>query len=780
MTIDKNDPRLTAYALGELEESERAEIEAAVNNSESLRRLVADIRATADLVTAELKAESALGLSDEQRAAVEAKLAAAEAQGATPATIPMPRRTRWSGRAALAASVALMIGASYWTLTRPSASTATKMAGLQERLPAGSVVTPSSPGANSVVLPPPGRANGGEVGGKAVQGQEYGWSLALGGGGGGGNGGQRVFSGAGDPGTYDIDASQLPPSQPSQPLYVRYGAPENVESGLGSRSRGAWSMGDMRLVIIEDAGQEAIQQLIHKLKSGDSAARSLGYVGGVEGPNSTESYAHVPESPFLLVNNAPLSTLSIDVDTASYANVRRMLNQGVMPPPGAVRIEEMINYFDYDYPPPTGDDPFSVNVEVADCPWNGAHRLARIGIKGVEFHPDDRPPANLVFLIDVSGSMQSCEKLPLLVEAMQMLVDQLGRDDQVAIVVYAGASGLVLPTTFCDNKAAIRAALDQLRAGGSTNGGAGIQLAYQTAVDYFIEGGINRVILATDGDFNVGTTSESELVSLIEAKAKSGVFLSVLGFGMGNLKDSTLEKLADKGNGNYAYIDTEREAQKVLVEQFSGTLVTIAKDVKIQVEFNPLAVEAYRLIGYENRLLAAQDFNDDTKDAGEIGAGHTVTAFYEIVPAGETVDLPSVDPLKYQDVGEASDAAASGELMTVKLRYKQPDGDVSRLIEMPVVDGGATLDQSSDDFAFAAAVASFGMLLRGHATPPTDGGDTGPEGANLDRGGLAGTGYTFEAVNELAATATGQDPYGFRAEFMALVDKAIALTAAKP
>ncbi|MCH9034092.1 MAG: VWA domain-containing protein [Planctomycetes bacterium] len=459
------------------------------------------------------------------------------------------------------------------------------------------------------------------------------------------------------------------------------------------------------------------------------------------------------ENPFLMVTQSPLSTFSIDVDTASYANVRRFLTAGRLPPAGAVRIEEMINYFNYDYPLPTGDDPFSVNIEVADCPWNADHRLARIGIKGWEFDDEDRPTANLVFLIDVSGSMQQPNKLPLVKKSLELLVSELADDDQVAMVVYAGASGLVLDSTPCKTRSTIFDALDRLQAGGGTNGAAGIQLAYDVAEENFIEGGINRVILATDGDFNVGVTSRDDLTSLIEEKAKTGVFLSVLGFGMGNLKDATLETLADKGNGNYAYIDTLAEAQKVLIEQMGGTLITIAKDVKIQVEFNPLVVSAYRLIGYENRLLAARDFNDDTKDAGEIGAGHTVTAFYEIVPVGIEPDLPDVDPLKYQEfAGEPSEAAETGELMTVKLRYKQPDGDTSKLIEIPVVDQGWTLDDASDDFVFAASVASFGMLLRG----------------SEHRGA-----FTYDDVLEMAESAMREDALGYRSEFVDLVYRAI-------
>ena len=427
---------------------------------------------------------------------------------------------------------------------------------------------------------------------------------------------------------------------------------------------------------------------------------------------NTEAYDRIEDNQFLQATQNPLSTFSIDVDTASYAVVRRFLQGGRLPPKDAVRIEEMLNYFSYNYPVPSEEGPFSASVEVAQAPWALEHRLVRIGLKGQELGMEQRPSSNLVFLLDVSGSMQPANKLPLLKNAMRLLVDRLGEKDRVAIVVYAGASGLVLPSTSSDQKGEILAALENLRAGGSTNGGSGIRLAYQTAVSNFITGGVNRVILATDGDFNVGTTNQGDLTRLIEDNAKSGVFLTVLGFGMGNYKDSTLEKLADMGNGNYAYIDTINEARKVLVNEINSTLVTIAKDVKIQIEFNPLQVSAYRLIGYENRLLRQEDFNDDTKDAGEIGAGHTVTALYEIVPAGKGLQIPGVDPLKYQTPMGTTDVAQSGELLTLKFRYKQPDGETSRLLEFPVRDGDRAYSQASQDFKFAAAVASFGMILR--------------------------------------------------------------------
>jgi Ca-activated chloride channel homolog len=474
---------------------------------------------------------------------------------------------------------------------------------------------------------------------------------------------------------------------------------------------------------------------------------------------NTEGYDAIVENPFLDARQNPLSTFSIDVDTASYANVRRYLTQNTPPPPASVRIEELVNYFDYSYAPPEGDDwrerPFAAHTEVAVCPWKPEHKLLKIGLKGWDMPPAQRPAANLVFLVDVSGSMRPPNKLPLLKEALRLLAGRLDERDTVSMVVYAGSSGMVLPPTNGENRQAILDAINRLESGGSTNGGEGIELAYRTAVESFIQGGVNRVILATDGDFNVGLTDRGGLDTLIEEKAKSGVFLSVLGFGMGNIKDGTLEALSNKGNGNYAYIDSIAEARKVLVDGMAGTLVAIAKDVKVQVEFNPARVGAYRLIGYENRILRAEDFNDDTKDAGEIGAGHTVTALYEIVPAGVPFETPPVDPLKYQQPAGATDMAAPDELLTLKLRFKQPDGDVSKLLEFPVTDSSAAFEAASADFRFAASVASFGMLLRGsqHA------------GAS-----------DWDRVREWAQAATGEDSFGYRTEFLGLVGKAAELS----
>jgi Ca-activated chloride channel homolog len=468
-------------------------------------------------------------------------------------------------------------------------------------------------------------------------------------------------------------------------------------------------------------------------------------------PFHTDAYDHIRDNPFILVAQDPRSTFSVDVDTASYSIVRRYLMGGTLPPKDAVRIEELINYFRYDYAQPTDDHPFAVHMETAASPWTRGHRLVRIGIKGREVPRGERPPSNLVFLLDVSGSMDAPDRLPLVRAAMRLLVEELGPQDRVAIAVYAGSEGLVLPSTPAKDKAAILSAIESLTPGGSTHGSAGIRLAYETAAASFIKGGVNRVILATDGDFNVGVTSQGELVRLIEEKAKSGVFLTALGFGMGNLKDSTLEKLADHGNGHYAYIDSLSEARKVLVEEAGSTLVAIAKDVKLQVEFNPARVKAFRLIGYENRVLAHQDFNDDRKDAGDIGAGHTVTALYEIVPPGVEIQVPGVDPLKYQEPRRAEAAAGSDDLLTLKLRYKQPDGDRSALIEVPLEDRRQAFSAASVDFRFAAAVAAFGMSLR---ESPYKG------DADLTKA----LGWARESL--------GADEGGLRAELLTLIERA--------
>ncbi len=468
-----------------------------------------------------------------------------------------------------------------------------------------------------------------------------------------------------------------------------------------------------------------------------------------------EGYDYIVENAFLKVKDNPLSTFSIDVDAASYSNVRRFLNQGQLPPAGAVRIEEMVNYFKYEYPQPKENDPFSVNTEVSICPWNPVHRLALIGLQGKRIPIEDLPAGNIVFLIDVSGSMWSEDKLPLLKQSLKLLVDQLRETDKVSLCVYAGNAGLVLPATNGLKKTEIKGAIDRLEAGGSTAGGAGIQLAYKTARENFIKGGNNRVILCTDGDFNVGISSDAELETMIEKERESGVFLTVLGFGTGNYQDAKMQKLADKGNGNHAYIDQLNEAKKVLISEFGGTLFTIAKDVKLQVEFNPAVVQGYRLIGYENRVLNKEDFNDDKKDAGEMGSGHTVTALYEIIPAGTASEfLRKVDNLKYQPEEKFPAASFTTELMTVKLRYKQPDGRISTLMEQPVSSEYKVIQAASTNFRFAAAVAEFGLLLR-----------------NSQFRQMA----SYKDVISLAQNATGDDQEGYRTEFVKLVQSASSI-----
>ncbi len=471
---------------------------------------------------------------------------------------------------------------------------------------------------------------------------------------------------------------------------------------------------------------------------------------------NTEDYDHISENSFHKVSDEPLSTFSIDVDAASYSNVRRFLNNNQLPPAGAVRIEEMINYFRYDYAGPKDNHPFSISTEMSECPWNKQHKLVLIGLQGKRIPTDKLPPSNLVFLIDVSGSMSGENRLPLVKSSLKLLVDQLRPEDQISIVVYAGAAGLVLPSTSGNNKSKITSAIDGLEAGGSTAGGEGIKLAYKVAQENFMTKGNNRVILCTDGDFNVGVSSDDDLVRIIEKQRESGVYLTILGYGMGNYKDNKMQKLADKGNGNHAYIDRLSEAKKVLVNEFGGTLFTIAKDVKLQIEFNPVKVEGYRLIGYENRILNKEDFNDDKKDAGELGSGHTVTALYEIIPAGvKSHHLKDVDPLKYQNVVTHRSSKNTDDLLTIKFRYKAPAKDNSALIEHSVVDNNTPYNQSSNNYRFAASVAEFGMLLR-----------------NSELKGTA----NYSDVYKRAKSALGNDNEGYRKEFLLLIRKAAVLT----
>lgn len=484
----------------------------------------------------------------------------------------------------------------------------------------------------------------------------------------------------------------------------------------------------------------------------DGAPMAKELIDFAEPPNA-ELYERMKENGFVVAATEPLSTFSVDVDTASYSNIRRFVSQGQMPPADAVRIEEMVNYFRYDYPRPEGDVPFAVDVEVSGCPWKPEHRLARIGLAGREIDRESRPPSNLVFLVDVSGSMSDFNKLPLVKTALRMLVEQLDARDRIAIVVYAGESRVALPSTPADRREEILTTVESLQSGGSTHGSAGIREAYRLASQNFVTGGVNRVILCTDGDFNVGTTNQEELTELIQQQAKTGVFLSVLGFGMGNYKDATLEKLADEGNGSYAYLDNTSEARKTFVEQMTGTLITIAKDVKIQVDFNPGKVAAYRLVGYENRMLAKEDFKNDAKDAGDIGAGHMVTALYEIVPSGQPLPDNDVEPSKYVKTDTAPQNEAlveSDELLTVRLRYKLPDSDVSQPLIVAVTDDGKDLEAASSDFRFAAAVAALGMRLQ----------QSQRQGEN-----------DFDLILDLAKPGLENDPLGYRHEFVTMTEE---------
>jgi Ca-activated chloride channel family protein len=781
----QDDPRLTAYALGEVVGEEKARIEAELANSPGTTDEIEDIRRVGEILTCELGGSQGTNKKTDQ--AVSKK----------PDVIRLAIRIRRWGIFAAAACVVLSVGLSVFVPSfyrtkgwshasrvksieesmsihgQADASAETEQPALQ--LVPNSVISKTTPASNPTAQPgvdlwAVARVNNptpkqfiapSSTDQLAVRiPQSRGRNIDL-----GGVGKNRQDSSSGLPAVESLvttEEAAIPFKHSNREVegILWLDARENPTGRLPAEKEetagDAWAYMDIKKDSSLSADKLSYSYMYHhSLNAEQNSAES-----------NAEAYDTIQDNPFLIVDQKnALSTFSIDVDTASYSNIRRMLQSGQRPPKGAVRIEEMINYFPYDYPPPTDGRPFSVNVEIAQCPWQPEHRLARVGLRGKTFAEQERPACNLVFLIDVSGSMQPTNKLPLLKQAMGMLVNKLTERDRVAMVVYAGTSGMVLDSTRGDDHATIVAALERLEAGGSTNGAGGIELAYKIAAEHKIDGGANRVILATDGDFNVGIINQSDLVNLIEQKARGGVFLSVLGVGMGNYKDSTLEKLADKGNGNYAYIDTLAEARKVLVDQVGGTLVTIAKDVKIQIEFNPAIVKAYRLIGYENRILAAEDFNNDKKDAGEIGAGHTVTALYELVPIGGHIDTPSVDPLKYQPQSQAVDATTpsiasrSGETMTVKLRYKQPDGDTSSLIEQPVVDGSLAFSSASADTRFAAAVAAFGMLLR----------DSPHKGS-----------ATYSLVSDLAGGATINDVGGYRAEFQTLVQKANQLPISEP
>lgn len=698
--------KLTAYALGEGSPAERAEMEARLRADPAAQAAVDEIRALAARFETELKHEPAPALTDDQRQAI---------MKAPGKLVLFPWR-KATGVAAVAAVVAFVFGGAFW------ASTRTLNRELFARL---------------------------DEKGEIADGRDF---MEM--------------------GEQHLDELWAPEELPE---LVDFVTPPDVEMDMTAppEIQDFCAAPVMDRVVELNIASDAISPIIMKgLAPGAMANRSgagrMAQIGSYGGrwqpypcppPANAESYASIQGNVFKAVSDEPLSTFSIDVDTASYANIRRFLRAGQMPPPDAVRIEEMVNYFPYDYAPPKGDVPFAVHVESAACPWNQAHALVKIALKGQELDVESRPPCNLVFLLDVSGSMRPDNKLPLVKKAIQLLARQLTAKDRVSIAVYAGAAGLVLPATPGNDLATIDAAVERLQAGGSTAGGAGIRLAYDQASEHLLPDGNNRVILCTDGDFNVGITDSGELAAFIADRAQQGIFLTVLGFGRGNYKDNRLETLADKGNGNYAYIDNFSEARKTLVEQAAGTLFAIAKDVKLQIEFNPAQVSSYRLVGYENRLLAKEDFNDDKKDAGELGSGHVVTAFYEIVPV-DAESTPAVDPLKYQPAKEKSTSKptqpgdANPEWLTVKLRYKLPKEHTSAKIEVPFVGTFGPFESASEDFRFAAAVAAAGLMLRGDLTA-------------LD--------LEYADVVAWASAAVGADANGYRREFIDLLKNAAAL-----
>ncbi|GAC1463748.1 MAG: hypothetical protein NVSMB9_01570 [Isosphaeraceae bacterium] len=838
MTFDPNDPRLTAFALGEpLDGTDQAAVEAQLTSCAESRKNVEEIRAMARLLTEQLRTEPSPGLTDAQRDAIEGEL-----KPDRPVVLPLKTRrlAPWIG---LAAAASLLVSFGAWRLrARQETGEVTRndlavvnshgfgfnkvppsrialrgtpgraVAANSEEPPATArqssgdlALAPSTPLAASAPMSGMGEMMGRRADSNAASPNPSGGMMGMMG---GGMGGMGMGMGMGTSLNRHLNANDGYQARSSRK--AKLGRPANATEHRIAGNRDAAARAEAEVLnspaeagkLASLAGEPGLP-LFNKLKKGETESK-LGelsdrpvqsqsspapsapsvvvadgsvrleakvpvdpaqealprlepldgsLIGGrmdreerVAPPQGAEAFDPHPDNPFVAVEQEPLSTFSIDVDTASYANVRRFLNQNSLPPVDAVRIEEMLNYFPYHDPAPTGEHPLAIHAEIGGCPWNTDHRLLRVALSSKPLEQAGRPLSNLVFLIDVSGSMNEPNKLPLVKASLQRLVEELGENDRIAIVVYAGASGLVLPSTSCLRKAEILSAIDQLQAGGSTNGGAGIELAYQQAVNHFIQKGVNRVILATDGDFNVGVTDRNALVKLVEAKKKSGVSLSVLGFGMGNLKDGQLEELADKGDGNYAYIDSLKEAEKVLIKEMGSTLVTVAKDVKFQLAFNPARVGSYRLIGYENRLLAAEDFANDAKDAGEVGAGHHVTALYELVPPNKKTTL-------------GGNVEAEPQTLTVKVRYKRPDEETSRPFEVKVADQGTDFSRSSSDFKFASAVAGFGMVLR-----------QSPHKGTLTYGG----------VLEIAGSALGDDPSGYRAEFVSLVRKAQTLAAANP
>ena len=711
MKFSVNDPKITAYALGEIDDpKERQEIEAAVAASPELQQAVASIRKMGDLLSDGLAAEPVPELSEFDKARLEQ----------VPEEKPAARRNvlnyilTWPAlSAAVAAAVVAMVFVPQGLLMHKAEQEAVDEAAENQpwvdAQPLQGLPKLDDRDTSQMELEVPAPPTLGQLE-------------------------QAVAKQMNEP---NVSARSDQLRQPTSSA----GAPAQAMPAVEGKEE-VFELSPFEVQVEDAAGYMATNAVV--------ATRVQIPPGRQEW--NTESYDPIEETDFRSPLVAPLSTFSIDVDTASYANVRRFLNMNQLPPADAVRIEELINYFPYADQPPVkaldeGGDPFAVHMTQTTAPWNTDHRLLRIALKGYEMPWEERPASNLVFLLDVSGSMTDNNKLPLVKKAMDLLVHRLDGRDRVAIVVYAGASGLVLPSTTANNHATIAHALANLQAGGSTNAGAGIELAYKVARDNFIKDGNNRVILCTDGDFNVGQTNRGDLADIADEQAGNGISLTILGFGMGNYKDDMLETLSNKGKGTYAYVDSEAEARKVFLQDLASNIFKIAKDVKIQVEFNPAQVEAYRLIGYENRRLKAEDFNNDQKKAGDIGPGHSVVALYEVIPAGKEAGLPTVDDLKYQQ--QPAGASRSSELATVKLRYKQPDGDTSKLITR-AVDSRDLVDfaSSHEDMRFSAAVAAFGLLL----SDSENAGD-----------------ITFREIEQIATGAIGADPGGLRSEFTTLV-----------
>ena len=780
------DPRLTAYALGELTDAKEIEaVETLLRGSPELRREVESLRATAELIRFELEQEPVPSLSPHQLAKL----------GRQPRWWNLrrpgrPRNRSWWFPVGLAAAAAATVVVSTAILflqeteelplsarlrepASPAGEAPSDMAGLTTTVhetasPGPAAVAPPQEPVQSVptvvekVSPEP-----------SARQDTSGSSLPA------------------VPAPADPPTASPSRSEPDHDVVVEMGLPAETVTSVAESSSSRISYAKAK--VIEPPAYPEGRVLEARKIPGARIVESQVLPGGIIGErfphrgrsrlgpsvpfqpmvevrarldelpaapapvpsrSSTEDYRYQEENPFQKVSRDPLSTFGIDVDTASYANVRRFLRQDSLPPRDAVRIEEMVNYFSYAYDAPSGEHPVSALMELAQAPWKEEHLLLRIGIQAREIDPEQRPPSNLVFLLDVSGSMRPANKLPLLKRAMRLLIKNLGEKDRVAFVTYAGESAVVLPSTPCDRKEEIFRALEHIMAGGPTNGEAGIRDAYATAAAHFIPGGTNRVILATDGDFNLGMTDEGSLIRLIRKQSRSGIFLSVLGLGTGNYKDAVLESLANRGNGNFSYLDSLAEARKVLVREMGATLVTVAKDAKIQIEFNPARVDSYRLIGYENRALRDEEFNDDSRDGGEIGAGHQVTVLYEIVPAGTAYPAPGVDPLKYQTPPEPNRTGDANEWLTLKIRYKPPDQAESRLLEFTHTGSAAGFKEALPDFRFASAVAAFGMILR----------DSPHRGT-----------ATLQHVLGWARDSTGDDPHGHRGEFVQLVRKAMVL-----